>query len=200
MDENYKETKDKSGSSKALAIILSALVVLIAGLIIVRSYLIKSSAEFDDNIYFPYVSTNQLAFLKPPQSKDPFIENGRFIYNSACAPCHQTDGNGVPGQYPPLAGSEWVQEQGSGRLIRLMLHGLEGQIEVKGLQFNNTMVPWKDLLNDSQIAAVLSFIRSEWGNKAPRVSPEQVKTIRDKTANRKQHWTAKELLQIPPYE
>jgi mono/diheme cytochrome c family protein len=62
------------------------------------------------------------------------------------------------------------------------------------------MVPWKDLLSDAQIAAVLSFIRSEWGNKAPRVTPEQVKMIRDKTATRKQHWTAQELLQISPFE
>lgn len=200
MDKNVKGIKEKTDYLKGLGIISVFLIILIVGIFFARSYLLKTTAKFDDSIYFPYISTNQLAFLNPPQTKDPFIENGRFIYTSACAPCHQPDGNGVPGQYPPLAGSEWILEAGSGRLIRLMLHGLEGQIEVKGLQFNNTMVPWKDLLSDAQIAAVLSFIRSEWGNKAPRVTPEQVKMIRDKTATRKQHWTAQELLQISPFE
>lgn len=200
MEKAKKELKKNTYRFKELTIILIIISIFILFGVIIRSYLIKSSANFDDNIYFPYISTNQLAFLTPPQTKDPFIENGRFIYTSACAPCHQQDGNGVPGQYPPLSGSDWTQEAGPGRLIRLMLHGLEGPIEVKGLQFNNTMVPWKDLLSDSQIAAVLSFIRSEWGNKAPKVTPEQVKTIRDKTSDRKQHWTAQELLQISPYE
>lgn len=165
----------------------------------IYSHIKNAAGNFDSELFYPYTSTNQLAALNP-RPKDQFRENGRFIYTTACAPCHQIDGNGVAGQYPPLAGSEWVQANGAGRLIRIMLNGMQGEITVAGSKYNNTMVPWKDLLSDSQIAAVLTFIRSEWGNKAGAVSPENVKFVREKTTDRAEQWTAEELLQIQEFE
>lgn len=160
----------------------------------------RNSGTFDSNLFYPVRSTNQLAFLNPKPQTDPFRENGRYLYNSACAPCHQPDGNGIPAQYPPLAGSEWVTAPGAARLIRILLHGMRGQITVGGAQFDNVMLPWKDLMSDSQIAAVLTFIRTEWGHRASTVTPEQVKIVREKTAARQEQWTAAELLELSEFE
>ena len=107
------------------------------------------------------------------------------------------NGQGSPGLNPPLAGSEWVLAEGPNRIIRIVLHGLQGPIEVKGQSFNAAMLAWRDILTDEDIANVLSFIRNEWGNKAPLVTPEQVKAIREETAARDSNWTPTELLAVP---
>ncbi|HXG46731.1 MAG TPA: hypothetical protein VNO52_03840, partial [Methylomirabilota bacterium] len=93
--------------------------------------------------------------------------------------------------------SEWVLAPKPDRLIRIVLNGLSGPIEVKGAQFNNVMLPWRDALSDQQVADVLSYIRNEWGNKAPFVKPDEVKAIRDATADKGVNWTAEELKAIP---
>lgn len=179
-----------------LAVIVAMLVLLT---IFARSHLEKNAGGFAIDLYFPFISTNQLAFLNPPPS-DPVRENGRYLYTAACAPCHQADGGGTLGQYPPIAGSEWVQANGAGRLIRIVLNGMQGEVEVAGAKYNNVMVPFKDLLSDSQISAILTFIRSEWGNGAGAVFPDNVKSVREKTASRTEQWTAQELLEISEYE
>jgi mono/diheme cytochrome c family protein len=104
---------------------------------------------------------------------------------------------GTPGMFPPLAGSEWVTAEGHERIIRIVLNGLSGPIEVAGAQFNNVMVPWRDTLKDEDIASVLSYIRSEWGNKADPVTVEEVKKVREGTKDRGNPWTADELKQVP---
>jgi len=104
---------------------------------------------------------------------------------------------GTPGMFPPLGGSEWVNAEGHQRIIRIVLNGLSGPIEVSGAQFNNVMVPWRDILKDEDIAAVLTFIRSEWGNKGDPVPVEEVKAVRAATPDRASPWTADELKQVP---
>ncbi len=178
-------------------ICLLFIAVLLA--VFVRSHIIKTAGGFERDLYFPFSNTNQLVIANPA-TPNLFRENGRYLYTTVCAPCHQTDGSGIAGQYPPLVGSEWVQANGSGRLIRVLLNGMQGEVEVAGAKYNNTMLPWKDLLSDSQIAAILTFIRSEWGNKSGDVSAENVKTIRDKESTRTEPWTAEELLQIQEFE
>jgi mono/diheme cytochrome c family protein len=105
----------------------------------------------------------------------------------------------VPGAFPPLAGSEWVAGSEE-RLIRIVLHGLQGPIKVKGNDYNNVMAPLGAVLKDEQIANVLSYIRSEtttgWGNNAPEVQPETVARVRSETASHSGYWTAEELLKI----
>ncbi|MGC8829626.1 MAG: c-type cytochrome [Verrucomicrobiia bacterium] len=201
MTENQQKQHQRSPARiTAEHICLTALLIITIVLILLaRSHLKTATANFEPDLYYPLLSTNQLAALNPP-AKDQFRENGRYLYTTACAPCHQPDGNGAAGQYPPLANSEWVLASGPGRLIRIMLHGIQGEIEVCGVKYNNTMVPWKDLLNDSQIAAILTFIRTELGNKASAVSPDHVKAIREKTLDRSEQWTAEELLQIQEFE
>jgi mono/diheme cytochrome c family protein len=120
---------------------------------------------------------------------DPLILGKRVFAN--CQACHQTDGRGVPGNFPPLAGSEWV----SGRadtLVRLVLHGAQGPLSVLGTSYNQVMPAWKHL-TDEQLAAVLTFVRGSWGNQAEGVSPALVAEVRAAEHGRTQPWTAAEL-------
>ena len=122
---------------------------------------------------------------------------GELIYEMACLPCHQPEGKGLPGVYPPLAGSEWVRDDAA-RLIKIVLHGLTGTLTVAGQQFGGpNAVPMPSLagLSDEQIADVLTFVRKEFGAKAPPVSIDEVKKTRAATANRVKPWTAEELKQ-----
>lgn len=146
---------------------------------------------FERQVYAPFTSTNQLPRIGPDTGK------GKAIYAASCSPCHQANGNGLAGQFPPLAGSEWVTAESAARIIRIVLDGAAGPMEVKGAQYNNVMVPWRDNLSDEDIAAVVTYIRGEWGNKAPAVKPEEVKAIREETAGRSSPWTSDELTKVP---
>jgi mono/diheme cytochrome c family protein len=124
---------------------------------------------------------------------------GRRVYNIYCSACHQPHGKGIPGQFPPLADSEWVVGGGPNRLIRIVLNGMQGPVSVRSVEYNNVMLPWRDQLTDEDIAAVLTFVRGnkEWSHQASLVTPAQVKAIRDATASRgSMAWTAPELLLI----
>lgn len=135
----------------------------------------------------------------PRSEADALIVRGKKVYGTYCVACHQPSGLGLPGQFPPLVGSEWALADGPNRIIRIVLNGLTGPITVKGTEFNNTMLPWRDQLTDEDIAGVLTFVRSnkEWGHKAPPVTPAQVKAIRDATVDRPSNWTSQELLALP---
>ena len=120
---------------------------------------------------------------------------GKKVFLSTCATCHQATGLGVPGQYPPLAGSEWAQGPEE-RVIRIVLQGLNGPITVEGKEFNNVMAPLGAVLKDEQIANVLSYVRAELGNKAAEVQPETVAKVRAEVADHAGYWTAPDLLKI----
>lgn len=128
-----------------------------------------------------------------PQEVDPVVL-GEKLFRQRCVSCHQASGEGVAGQYPPLAGSEWVLEH-EYRLTRILLHGLEGPIQVRGSTYNGAM-PMFGQLKDEQIAAVLSYIRQAWGNAAAPIKPEAVAATRAASAQRTRPWSADELLAI----
>lgn len=118
---------------------------------------------------------------------------GRKIYLANCATCHQASGVGIAGQYPPLAASEHVVG-GTRRLGMILLKGLHGPMEVKGVQYGSAiMQPWEKTLTDAKIADVLSFIRSEWGNNAPPVAAEGIAALRKELAGRTESFTDAEL-------
>lgn len=125
------------------------------------------------------------------------VKEGAIVFATSCSPCHQADGNGVAGQFPPLVGSEWVLAEGPNRIARIVLNGLGGPIQVKGSEYNNAMNGFRDGLDDKQIASVLTFIRNSWGNKASLVTPAEVAAIRGATADRTQGWTVPELEKVP---
>ncbi|MEM1059218.1 MAG: cytochrome c [Verrucomicrobiota bacterium] len=121
---------------------------------------------------------------------------GERVYSN-CASCHQANGLGQPGVNPPLAGSDWVTGSEE-RLVRVLLHGLQGPITINGTTQNwsGNMVAWASL-GDKQVAAVLTYIRQNWGNDSPAIMPETVTRIKEETAGRTAQWTEVEL---KPYE
>jgi mono/diheme cytochrome c family protein len=128
---------------------------------------------------------------------DPLVL-GRRVYVNNCQVCHQADGEGLTGQYPPVAASEWVLADNPERLVRILLDGVSGPMNVRGRQYNNVMPAWHDVLNDRQIAAVLTYIRQEWGNTADAVEVDEVQSVREATQTRRgRMWTEAELLAIP---
>ena len=157
---------------------------------------------FSQEVYPPFRSVDELVAWQPATSGSLF-DLGRRVYNKpTCVACHQGNGQGTPGQFPPLVKSEWVNEPEPGRLIRIVLNGLQGSLTFQGANYNGTMVPWKDVLSDEEIAAVLTYVRQnkEWGNNAPEVKPERVKAVREKTKNISVQYTPEDMLKISPEE
>jgi mono/diheme cytochrome c family protein len=142
-------------------------------------------------------SQPQARFLVPPEAGDRPVDPitlGRQLYRQHCVACHQADGEGTPGQYPPLAGTELVVGQPA-RLKRVVLHGMEGPITVRGQQYDGVM-PAFPRLNDQQVSAILTYIRQEWGNEASPISVVSVAATREATEGRRAPWTYSELMEI----
>lgn len=102
---------------------------------------------------------------------------GELIYKQNCLSCHQANGSGVPGLNPPLRGTDWVNGDKT-RLIGVLLNGLQN-VEIEGEPYDNVM-PSHDFLTDAQIADVLTYIRSNFGNKASAITPDEVQAQRGK--------------------
>ena len=128
------------------------------------------------------------------------LATGQRIYSTVCIACHQPTGQGLPPMFPPLAGSDWVNVNKPDRMIRMVLHGFTGPITINGKPFTSPaplMPPQGSALNDEQIAGVLTYVRSNFGNKASAVTPDQVKAIREAEKARSAMWTEAEILKIP---
>src|SRR6266581_3896460 len=124
-------------------------------------------------------------------------DRGKKIFAANCQTCHQANGLGVPGQYPPLAGSEFTTG-GSRRPGMIVLKGLQGPVTVKGQKFGAAvMQPWDKTLTDQRIADVLTYERSEWGNSASAVTAEQIAALRKELANHPSSFTEPDLLGVP---
>jgi len=108
--------------------------------------------------------------------------------------CHQTNGQGINGVFPPLDGTDWVVGD-KGRIVRIVLHGMMGETTVQGKVYSGAMPPWGTFLDDEQVAAVVTYIRSSWSNEADAVSAKEVALVREATKERKTPWTEEELKQ-----
>lgn len=162
-------------------------------------HLDRYAGGFNQVVQGPYRSYQQLAGLQPKSGPEMLVAKGEAIYALMCLTCHQSTGLGSPGQYPPLAQSEWVLGSPN-RLIRIPLHGLTGPIQVKGQSWNGSMPAFgttPPLDSDENVAAVLTYIRQAWGNQAGPILPEQVKAVRAETSSRTTQWTAGELQSVP---
>lgn len=126
-------------------------------------------------------------------------ERGKTVYMQVCFACHQPTGLGLPNMFPPLAGSDWVKAKKADRMIRIVLHGLTGPVQINGSPFTTPaplMPPQGATLSDVQIADVLTYVRGEFGAGASPVTPEQVKAVRESEKARVAMWTEAELLKI----
>jgi len=135
------------------------------------------------------------AYVKKIATAAPVVAHpGKVVYDALCLNCHQPEGKGLPGIYPSIAESDWVIGD-TARLIKIVLHGLAGPIQVNGTDFKQLApLPMPPTgLDDQQMADVLTYVRSGFGNKAGAVTPQQVKAVRAATSERAGFWTAKEL-------
>jgi mono/diheme cytochrome c family protein len=116
---------------------------------------------------------------------DPILDNvdrgkavdASAVYNMYCRACHQANGGGDGTRFPPLAGSEWVSGDKT-RLIRVVLNGLQGPIEVKGVPYSEIMPAHGSFMSDEQVAEVLTYVRGNFGNTSGPVTKEEVATVR----------------------
>jgi glucose/arabinose dehydrogenase/mono/diheme cytochrome c family protein/lysophospholipase L1-like esterase len=129
---------------------------------------------------------------------------GKEIYarEGLCITCHQPDGGGLTAsEFPPLRGTPWVTGSPE-RLIKLVLKGLMGPMEVAGRSYSGQvpMTPHEGMLNDSEVAAVLTYVRNSFGNKASPISPDLVKIVREEVKGKQGFWSPQELLKAHPLE
>lgn len=122
---------------------------------------------------------------------------GRTLFETHCAGCHLNEGQWMRGEAPPLEGSAWVAGR-ENHLIRIVLHGLRGPIEVAGKPYNQEMPGFAPILTDERIASLITHLRKRFGeNGTSPVLPEAVGRIRATTPNRTNYWTVEELLKQP---
>ena len=113
-------------------------------------------------------------------SKEILMEKGKRVYSQTCFACHQATGLGLPGVFPPLAKSDYLMAD-KDRAIRGIIKGQSGPMTVNGVQFNGVMPPV--MINDEQIAQVLTYVRNEWGNKGDIVTLDDVRRVRAESAH-----------------
>jgi mono/diheme cytochrome c family protein len=162
-------------------------------------YLAFNSGGFNKDIYESNAVNWAGGGVQAAAPVDPKVV-GKRLYTQNCVVCHQPTGMGVAGQFPPLVGSEYVLAEGTmgdNHLVMLVLNGLQGHFMVKGQPYNNAMVPWKQL-TDEQIADILTYIRSDWGNNAPAITPDFVAYVRKETASVNDSYTQEQLMAMKP--
>jgi mono/diheme cytochrome c family protein len=152
------------------------------------TYLNRYTAHYSGVVY----NENSKGESSQVEAKPDPLAVGRAAFNQVCITCHQATGQGLPGTYPPLDGSEWVNGAPE-RVIRIVLYGLNGTVHVEGKQFNATAMPTfgQGVTNsaynwsDDRIAAVLSYVRQSWSNKSAPITADEVAAIHKQVGDHK---------------
>ncbi|MEO0454765.1 MAG: cytochrome c, partial [Verrucomicrobiota bacterium] len=191
-----KSEPDEGSESFPVFGMVYIVAILAGGLI----YLGMFSGGFNGDVYDErpgagYISQNDEGVEAPEDPAAKLLKLGKRTYTTYCQSCHQGSGMGVAGVYPPLSGSEWVLDT-TIRPTLIVLNGLQGPIQVKGNTYNQVMAQWGSALSDKEIAAVVSYIRNEWGNQATTIDADYVANIRDSYSSKSGAWSAEELLEI----
>ena len=108
-------------------------------------------------------------------------QDGQAVYQQNCAACHQADGKGLTGAFPPLADSDWIKERTPAEVATSVLSGIQGEMVVNGVTYNNIM-PAQSHLSDAEIAAAVTYVLSSWGNDGGQITADEVKATRDALA------------------
>lgn len=169
------EPQEGSNPMPWFVILLTALLLAFGVLYIARSA-ITNAATWGDG-------RSAAELQGPAPAAAGAVVDGAAVFASRCVACHQATGAGLPGVFPPLAGSEWVAAK-EATLAALVLHGVNGTLTVKGSTYNGAMPAFGGQLQDAELAAVLTHIRSQWGNTAAAVSADTVASVRKETAAR----------------
>ena len=168
--------------------------------------------KFDAKLAANFVASpkSHVVNFRPPRHLDrqfhgSYRRGGQiFQRESHCATCHQTSGQGNGAVYPPLVGSPWVTGS-EDRLIKLALHGMWGKMQVRGKIYDPSrgvppMTAFRDLLNDRDMADVLTFVRNTWGNKASPINEKTVARVRSESSGRTTFWKPEDLAKLHPLE
>jgi glucose/arabinose dehydrogenase/mono/diheme cytochrome c family protein len=123
------------------------------------------------------------------------FERGRRQYLATCAGCHLRSGLGNEGVAPSLVDSGFVQGP-EGRLIRIVLHGLVGPLRAEGRTYSNAEMPAVLNLSSEETAEILTYVRRQWGHRAPAVHPDAVRAVRREHEERDLPWTQPELMKV----
>lgn len=113
--------------------------------------------------------------------------DGAQLFGAQCAACHQASGAGVPGVFPPLSDSEWVNAKET-LPVNILLHGISGKLTVKGTAYNGAMPAFGEKMSDAEIAAVLTHVRTHFGNSAGKIDASVVTSVREASKDRKMPW------------
>jgi len=168
-------------------------------------YFDQRGAWFNEQVYAPYHSFDQVVAFQPPSGEADFVAKGKQLFSANCAVCHMETGVGnIGNNCPNLVGSEWVSAAGPGRLIRIVSKGATGPIEVSGKVWSGgTMLNIGDVMPGDEpqkaenIAAILSYVRKAFGNNAGPVTPEEVAAVREQIKSRTTFYSPEELKASP---
>ncbi|HVN68101.1 MAG TPA: cytochrome c [Candidatus Binatia bacterium] len=122
-------------------------------------------------------ATTAAAVSAAAEQNPASASDGAVVYLTNCSSCHQVDGKGIPGAFPPLAENPIVIGDPVAA-IAIVKDGLDGRLVVNGQTYSGIMPRWKGLLSDEQIAAAITYIRSSWKNSAPGVSVSTVQSVK----------------------
>ena len=138
------------------------------------------SGKQSDEVYQPeggaiQTVNGEAPRIAPAANKAERIERGQRVFNNICAACHQPSGVGIPGAFPPLAGSDYLNADKK-RAISVAMNGLSGPVKVNGKEYNSVMPALN--LSDEDVANVLTYVYSQWGNAGHEVTPAEVAALR----------------------
>ena len=159
-------------------------------------YLTQNSGNFAPSAFD--LNAPKASLAGGPVVFEPDAAKGEKLFLANCAACHQATGLGVPGAFPPLVKSVWVTGS-EDRLVKAILAGLAGEIEVNGVKYNGNMPNIGAGLKDAQIAHIATYVRQAWGNVAEPVMDTKVTEVRKAIGNRAQYSPA-DLLKEHPLE
>ncbi|GHC06209.1 c-type cytochrome [Cerasicoccus arenae] len=190
--------REKDEPSEGFSPVPIVLLFLFGGLVFWGGvYIANFGGKFRWDVYDPNWEPGMTA---GPAVKDKWKTGERLFMNN-CKACHQENGAGVPGSYPPLAGSSWVVGDDH-RIVKILLNGLSGPIDVEGSSYDGAMPSYGPSgagWDDFKIAAVATWVRGNFDNGAPEVAEETVAEVRAETAGKSGAWSGAELLDAHPF-
>ena len=137
----------------------------------------KNEDIFSGPIEFSSTEANTTTVAQQESDSNDLLSLGKNVFTTTCVACHQANGEGIPNVFPPLAKSDYLNKD-KGRAIETVIKGLSGEVIVNGKKYNGVMPP--PSLNEKQIAAVLTYVYSQWGNSNKKVTEEEVAKIKGK--------------------
>lgn len=179
--DNAQRQRENADPDEGVRPLPWVLVMLLGAMAMWGGFYIYTTPSGEDSAYG---DQRTVADLRPPVAAagGPAAIDGKQVYAGKCVACHQATGLGVAGVFPPLAGSEWVLGDEK-VLTNILLHGVAGEMVVKGNTYQGAMPAW-NAMSDGELAAVISFIRAEWGNTGAPVLEATVKAQREATKDR----------------